>query len=159
MESTISSTARVSTSATLVGASLLGLGAAGVSLPEPPGTRLTPLQEDVRSLSTRYKTKKTFNKYENTYVGAFFNGSFFGADSLGRDPMTSALLPPAPFSPRVAPLPLELPAGAVIFGGIVWVPFDVSTGVEGTFDPTLASSPYAEVRASLSAGLKKSKTA
>ena len=73
-------------------------------------------------------------------------------DNLGRTPTTSDLLPPVP-----APPPSELPAGAVFCGGIVFVPFDGSTGVEGTVDPTLVSSPDAAVHGTLSAGLKKAK--
>ena len=76
--------------------------------------------------------------------------SFFGMDNLGRTPTTSALLPPAP-----APPPSELPAGTVFCGGIVFVPFDGSTGVEGTVDPTPASSPDVDVHGILPAGLKK----
>ena len=90
-------------------------------------------------------------------MGTLFNRSFFGADSFGKGPTISALPAPAPFSLRAAQLPLELLAGAVIFGGAVWVPFDGSAGVEGTFDPTPASSPDAVVRVTLSAGLEKNK--
>jgi len=40
---------------------------------------------------------------------------------------------------------------------VVPIPFDVSTVVEGTVCPTTASSPDAEVRSTLAAGLKKEK--
>jgi len=63
--------------------------------------------------------------------------SFFSAVNFGTGLRISALLVPAPFSPWVLPPPLELPAGAVFDGGIVLVPFDGSTRVEGTVDPTL----------------------
>ena len=66
--------------------------------------------------------------------------------------MTSTLLPLSPASPS-----LELPAGAVFCGWVVPVPFDESIMVEGTFDPTPASSPDAEVRNTLPAGIKKEK--
>ena len=56
-----------------------------------------------------------------------------------------------------------LPASPVLFtlellaGRVVPVPFDGSTVVEGTVCPTTASSPDAEVRGILAAGLEKSK--
>jgi hypothetical protein len=90
-------------------------------------------------------------------MGAFMIGSFFGADSIGKGPMISALPALVPFSPWAALLPLEVPASAVVFGGIVLDPFDGTAGVEGTFDPTPESSPNAEVRMTFSAGLKKAK--
>jgi len=62
----------------------------------------------------------------------------------------SALLPLSLASPS-----LELPAGVVFCGWVVPVPFDESARVEGTFDPTPASSPDAEVRSILLARLKK----
>ena len=73
-------------------------------------------------------------------MGAFMIGSFFGANSFGKGPMISALPAPTPFSPWAALLPLEVPASAVVFGGIVLDPFDGTAGVEGTFDPTPESS-------------------
>ena len=45
----------------------------------------------------------------------------------------------------------------LLAGRVVPVPFDGSTVVEGTFCPTTASSPDAEVRGILAAGLKKAK--
>ena len=83
--------------------------------------------------------------------------SFRGAVNFGKGPVIRALLAPAPFSPWAAPPPLELPTGAVFCGGIVFVPFDGSTGVEGTVDPTPTSSPDVEVRGTLPARLKKAK--
>ena len=53
-----------------------------------------------------------------------------------------------PASPALSTL--ELLAGCV-----VPIPFDESTVVEGTVCPTTASSPDAEVRVILAAGLKK----
>ena len=53
-----------------------------------------------------------------------------------------------PASPALSTL--ELVDGRV-------VPFDGSTMVEGTVCPTTASSPDAEVRGTLAAGLKKEK--
>ena len=56
-----------------------------------------------------------------------------------------------------------LPAFPALFrlellaGRVVPVPFDGSTVVEGTVRPTTASSPDAEVRGILAAGLKKAK--
>ena len=47
MESAISSADRASTSGAPAGMSFAGLGAADVSLPQPPGPRLPLLQEDV----------------------------------------------------------------------------------------------------------------
>ena len=64
--------------------------------------------------------------------------------------MISALLQLSLASPS-----LELHAGAVFCGWVVPVPFDEPTRVEGTFDLTPASSPDAEVRGILPAGLKK----
>ena len=78
--------------------------------------------------------------------------SFFGADNLGGGPTISALLSSVLVTP-----PLELLAGAVFCDGIVSVPFDESARVEGTVDPTPASSPDAEVHGILPAGLKKEK--
>ena len=74
---------------------------------------------------------KIQKQVSNTYMGAFMIGSFFGADSFGKGPMISALPAPAPFSPWAALLPLEVPASAVVVGGIVLDPFDRSAGVEG----------------------------
>ena len=57
-------------------------------------------------------------------------------------------------------LPPELPASPILellAGRVVTAPFDGSTVVEGTVCPTTASSPDAEVRGILAAGLKKSK--
>ena len=45
----------------------------------------------------------------------------------------------------------------LLAGRVVPVPFDGSTVVEGTVRPTTASSPDAEVRGTLAAGLKKAK--
>jgi len=118
------------------------LGAAEVLPPDP---RITSLQKNIRVevLDIKsYKIKKAYeNKYQNNYAGAFMIGSFSGAESFGKGPMIRALLAPAPFSPWAAPPLLELPAGAVFFGGIVFAPFDGSTGVEGIVNPTPASSP------------------
>ena len=56
-----------------------------------------------------------------------------------------------PASPSISTL--ELLAGRVVL-----VPFDESTVVEGTVCPTIASSPDAEVRGTLVAGLDKAKS-
>ena len=53
-----------------------------------------------------------------------------------------------PESPALSTLEL-------LAGRVVPVPFDKSTVVEGTVCPTIASSPDAEVRGTLVAGLKK----
>jgi len=55
----------------------------------------------------------TRNKYPNTYAGALFMESLFGAVNFRRGPTISALPTPAPFYPCAAPTPLELFAGAV----------------------------------------------
>ena len=63
-----------------------------------------------------------------------------------RDDLTmTAYLPASPVL-----ITLELLAGRVVS-----VPFNMSTVVEGTFCPTTASSPDAEVRGTLVAGLEK----
>ena len=65
-----------------------------------------------------------------------------------RDDLTmTAYLPASPVL-----ITLELLAGRVVS-----VPFNVSTVVEGTFCPTTASSPDAEVRGIFTAGLEKTK--
>ena len=58
-----------------------------------------------------------------------------------------------------ASLALELLTGADFCGPVVPAPFDESVVVEGTFIPTTASSPYAEIRGILAAGLEKQNTA
>ena len=55
-----------------------------------------------------------------------------------------------PASPAISTLEL-------LNGRVVSVPFDESTMVEGTFCPTTASSPDAEIRGILTAGLEKAK--
>ena len=55
-----------------------------------------------------------------------------------------------PVSPALSTLEL-------LIGRVVPVPFDGSTVVEGTVCPTTASSPDAEVRGILAAGLEKAK--
>jgi len=64
--------------------------------------------------------------------------------------LIKALLPVFPAS-----LALELLTGADFCGPVVPAPFDESVVVEGTFIPTTASSPYAEIRGILAAGLEK----
>jgi len=73
--------------------------------------------------------------------------------NLGVGRTTITLLPPVPAMP-----PLLLPAGTVFCGGIASVPFDGTAGVEGTFEPTSASSPDAVIHGTLLAELKKAKS-
>ena len=56
-------------------------------------------------------------------------------------------------------LPASLASSTLelLAGKVVPVPFDGSTVVEGTVRPTTASSPDAEVRGILAAGLEKAK--
>ena len=70
--------------------------------------------------------------------------------------MIKALLPLFPAFP--VSLALELLASADFCGRVVPAPFDESAVVEGTFVPTTASSPDAQVRGILAGGLKKQNT-
>ena len=70
--------------------------------------------------------------------------------NLGGGLLIKALPPAFPASST-----LELLTGADLCGRVVPIPFDESAGVEGTFVPTTASSPDAEVRGILAARLKK----
>ena len=55
------------------------------------------------------------------------------------------------------PIFMALSTLELLAGRVVSVPFDGSTMVEGTVCPTTTSSPDAEVRGILAAGLEKSK--
>ena len=52
---------------------------------------------------------------------------------------------------------LALSTLELLAGRVVPVPFDESTAMKGTVRPTTASSPDAEVRGTLAAGLEKAK--
>ena len=72
--------------------------------------------------------------------------------------MASALMPNLRGGLTITACLLALPALStleLLAGRVVPVPFDESTVVEGTVCPTTASSPDAEVRGILAAGLKK----
>ena len=56
------------------------------------------------------------------------------------------------------PASLAISTLELLTGRVVPIPFHGSTVVEGTVCPTTASSPDAEVRGTLAAGLEKAKT-
>ena len=82
--------------------------------------------------------------FQGTYIGALLKASVLTPNFWVGLIMTACL----PASPAISTLEL-------LTGRVVLVPFDGSTVVEGMVCPTTASSPDAEVRGILVAGLKK----
>jgi len=151
MEFTISSASRASSSGVLRGFCTKGLGAELISV-VPLASRSASLKMHIRVKNLLDTKVKSANKFQETYADALFMASFFMLN-LGGGLLIRALPPAFPAS-----LILELLAGADFCGRVVPIPFDESAGVEGTLDPTPASSPDVAARGILAAGLEKRNT-
>jgi hypothetical protein len=143
MESAIASASRALISGVPGGFSIADLGAESSSASFPK-TVLLKRQNSYKLLDI--KGNPTITSFQGTYVGALFRASPL-MPNLWAGFTTMTCLPISPV----------LFTSELIAERVVPVPFDDSTVVEGTDCPTTVSSPNADVRGILAAGLEKEK--